>query len=622
MYRVIIQNGGSSEVLHELSPKSSRRLGSGKFSEEVNKIPSFVFSVFPSNPCFDRLSDRRTAVSVLNTLTNETEFEGTVLMTTKSMSTSGKVVRTAVCEGFLGFLCDSVQMYRHFSDTDAAGFLSALLDVHNAQMLQAGSPDKQIFLGMCDVVGDNTNSKTTAYRNTLDEIRTNLIDRIGGEIRVRRVDGVLVLDYLTQISRRSSSRIALADNMQSLEVKTDSTNIISMLIPLGAQTDSDSAKRLDISSVNGGSPYIVDESALQKYGPIAGTVVFDDITLPENLIRAGREYLGNNNRVKSAYRAQALDLSMLYKSRESIRCGNIHPFYNPLLGVDEELRIMKRTVDIYKPYKPVLEIGDKADCLTDIAVRNARLIEYELPRQKNEILSAARDIATALINAGINGYVSVSGNEILIMDTPDKETASRVWRWNSGGFGYSSSGYNGPYSTAVTMDGAIVADFITAGVLRGLEINNGDGTFHVAPDGTVTAAAVNITGGSVNITTNDENYDVIALNCGNWFHQLSPLQWVLQNKGTGSTILAQAGGIFFYKDDKLKLTISAEGSLFFYKNDELKLTINAEGTIRTSDYIICEDLMFKDSDSVYNSLRGTIDTLNYRVSKLESAKEA
>ena len=171
------------------------------------------------------------------------------------------------------------------------------------------------------------------------------------------------------------------------------------------------------------------------------------------------------------------------------------------------------------------------------------------------------------------------------------------------------------------MDGAIVADFITAGVLRGLEINNGDGTFHVGPDGTVTASAVNITGGSVNITTNDENYDVIALNCGNWFHQLSPLQWVLQNRGEGTKILAQAGGLFFYKNDELKLTAQASG-LFFYENNELKLTINAEGTIRTSDYIICEDLMFKDSDSVYNSLRGTIDSLNYHISELESANKA
>ena len=40
-----------------------------------------------------------------------------------------------------------------------------------------------------------------------------------------------------------------------------------------------------------------------------------------------------------------------------------------------------------------------------------------------------------------------------------------MWRWNVGGLGFSSNGYNGPYETAITADGRIVADFITSGTL-------------------------------------------------------------------------------------------------------------------------------------------------------------
>ena len=61
--------------------------------------------------------------------------------------------------------------------------------------------------------------------------------------------------------------------------------------------------------------------------------------------------------------------------------------------------------------------------------------------------------------------------EILIMDTADITTATKVWRWNSGGLGYSSTGYAGTYTTAITQDGAIVADFITTGTLNAAEIN-------------------------------------------------------------------------------------------------------------------------------------------------------
>ena len=52
------------------------------------------------------------------------------------------------------------------------------------------------------------------------------------------------------------------------------------------------------------------------------------------------------------------------------------------------------------------------------------------------------------------------------MDKPDIETARNVWRWNKAGLGYSGNGYNGPYGTAITADGKIVADYIAAGTLN------------------------------------------------------------------------------------------------------------------------------------------------------------
>lgn len=108
--------------------------------------------------------------------------------------------------------------------------------------------------------------------------------------------------------------------------------------------------------------------------------------------------------------------------------------------------------------------------------------------------------ATATITGAKGGYVILHTNEnnkpyeILIMDTEDIHTAQKVWRWNSGGFGYSSNGYDGPYETAITMDGAIIADFVSAGTLQGVKVicDNGDvggwtidGTGLSSPDGTI-----------------------------------------------------------------------------------------------------------------------------------------
>ncbi|MDE5582798.1 MAG: phage tail protein [Ruminococcus sp.] len=380
MYEITIENGGISQKIHEVSPDSMYRLSSGQLVEEVGQIPSFSFTIPASNPCFsDSLNDRKTIVKITNIITKEVEFEGVLLTQETSMSSSGKLQKSAVCEGFLGYLCDTVQPYCHYEDTTVSQFIFSLLENHNAQT----SPDKHIFFGACDFGDDHTNSKTTAYRNTLEEIKTNLIERIGGEIRVRRADGKLVLDFLSQYGVKSDTTVELAKNMKSLDVKTDSTSIITRLIPLGKQLDEgETAERLTIAEINDGKPYIDDENAVEKYGIIVGTAEFDNITLPENLMKSGREYLENNNRIKKAYSAEVLDLSLIDSSHENLKCGNTYRFKNSFMGLDEDLRLMKRTVDIYKPFAPTVEIDDKSEKITDIAVRTAQLSSMNCPNRK------------------------------------------------------------------------------------------------------------------------------------------------------------------------------------------------------------------------------------------------
>jgi hypothetical protein len=79
--------------------------------------------------------------------------------------------------------------------------------------------------------------------------------------------------------------------------------------------------------------------------------------------------------------------------------------------------------------------------------------------------------ATSLISGGLGGHVVINTNadgqpnEILILDTEFISTAVKVLRINQNGIGFSSSGYNGPYRSAWTLDGQFVADFITTGTL-------------------------------------------------------------------------------------------------------------------------------------------------------------
>ena len=96
-------------------------------------------------------------------------------------------------------------------------------------------------------------------------------------------------------------------------------------------------------------------------------------------------------------------------------------------------------------------------------------IKQEINSQAEKISSQGKLIQeqTNLINSlNKNGHVYISDNEVLILDKLPKENAKNVWRWGLGGLGFSSQGYEGPFSTAITQDGKINADFILAGKIN------------------------------------------------------------------------------------------------------------------------------------------------------------
>ncbi len=608
MYTITAINGAATDIIHENDPDSLVRLSAGKFSDEVNAIPCFQFDIPASNPKYNELHDRTTIISVHNDKTGEIDFEGPLIHSVENVTASGKVYKSCSCEGYLTYLNDSIQQYHTYENTSAADFLSALLTYHNSV-----TPEGKHITSTCSITGDTSNSKTTSYRNTLEEIKVNLIERLGGEIKIIKVNGALTLNYADKHGVTSSTTIELAKNIYSINVDTDTSNIVTRLVPLGAQVNDETSERLTISSVNSGLPYIDDATAIAKYGIIMGTVIFDDITVAANLLQRGQDYLTNNNRVKKGYAAQVLDLSLIEDHTTydlfTIKAGNTYHFKHSVIGLDEDLRVMKCTVDIFKPYKPDVQIGDKAETITSIATQTASLIEYELPKQRIDILASAKATATALIEAGINGYVVVNGNEILIMDNPDKEHATHVWRYNVNGWGVSHTGYHGTYTLAATLDGGFTADFITTGILNSLIINNGNGTFYVDENGNVNAASINITGGSIHITTNSESYDVIEFSCTDWVSKLSPLELRLENNNIHNCILIQAGGLYGYKNYS---NGSGTQTLLLSPETGRIYCTRIDGTT-----VVGDELFYKDSNSgTYKNVQTMIDDLQRQINAL------
>jgi hypothetical protein len=113
--------------------------------------------------------------------------------------------------------------------------------------------------------------------------------------------------------------------------------------------------------------------------------------------------------------------------------------------------------------------------------------QVQLDSLQQAILNATNLIASALGGYSIQGTGQYEGNSF-IADNPDVTLAAKVWRWNLGGFGYSSSGVNGPFTTAITADGSIVANLLTAQIITGAMIKGGTITGDKISAGTITTA--------------------------------------------------------------------------------------------------------------------------------------
>lgn len=147
------------------------------------------------------------------------------------------------------------------------------------------------------------------------------------------------------------------------------------------------------------------------------------------------------------------------------------------LGVTASAKVIKTTYNTLEEKYESVELGDAKSSFADTVNKQQADIEEiktsvkKRQAEATEQLKKAIANATSLITGHSGGYVVLNPaekpQEILILDAPTIEEAVNVWRWNSGGLGYSSTGYNGEYALAMTMDGAIVADFISAGILNG-----------------------------------------------------------------------------------------------------------------------------------------------------------
>lgn len=141
------------------------------------------------------------------------------------------------------------------------------------------------------------------------------------------------------------------------------------------------------------------------------------------------------------------------------------------LGIEVAERMIEYTwYPTLGKYKSVT-LGNDIEFYTNATATETTKLRQKVERRTELMVEAVRN-ASSWITGTKGGIIRMrpekAPSEILIMNKPSVADAQKVWRWNLGGLGYSNNGVNGPYGLAMTQDGAIVADFITAGILSGI----------------------------------------------------------------------------------------------------------------------------------------------------------
>ncbi|MBR2775485.1 MAG: phage tail protein [Selenomonadaceae bacterium] len=181
-------------------------------------------------------------------------------------------------------------------------------------------------------------------------------------------------------------------------------------------------------------------------------------------------YVANNN-FTDVVNSITLDFVQVGELKNRVDlCDTVHIYFEAL-GITASAKCVTTVWDVLQERYTQTTFGNPRVNIADTLAEAARTLQ-ETPTASN--MQKAIQRATDLISGNLGGFVvwhDSDGDgypdEILVMDTADINTATRVWRWNVSGLGFSNSGYAGPYSTlALTMDGEIVADAITTGVLN------------------------------------------------------------------------------------------------------------------------------------------------------------
>ena len=250
------------------------------------------------------------------------------------------------------------------------------------------------------------------------------------------------------------------------------------------------SQELDMTNlVTGIYPFYIDPNGLKTIGDRVPTDLILDVdrdiaidfsgdvdpesqtSIADQLEALANRYIQNNNLTTIA-NSITLDFVQMKDITERVDLGDTVSIYFEALGITARAKCVETVWDVLQDRYTKTTFGKTRANIADTIAAQSQQTAQAITRQE-------MNAATQLITGNRGGYVVLEDSdgdgkpdEILVMDTADKNTATKVWRWNKSGLGYSSNGYAGPYDLAMTSAGEIDASFLKVGVIQDQQGNS------------------------------------------------------------------------------------------------------------------------------------------------------
>lgn len=492
-----------------------------KLEEEVGAAGEFTFKVPPTNPLYGNLS-QGALVTILKD--GKEYWRGEI----KELSYDFAKVADVYCIEDLAFLADEFLPPAAILDESYAQRFQAAITAYNLNR----APERQFAIGyISNVQNSDLCSWVTEYdMSILDDLR-ECIAKDNGYLRVRRVtSGGTVTRYidivpLSTFGQQATQTIEYGYNLLDYVKESDLENLTNVLTPYGAELETEVYE--GYSARLTGTP-IQNDDSVAVYGRHAKAVIFENVEDVDELNALASAYLTRYSQPQLTMEVDAVDLSGI-ENVSALNLGDsIHIVAAPF-AVDQWLYLTKISRDLQNIDKNKITLSGRVvtgRTLTSQTQSAADAVK-KIPT-KSSILEAAKKNAIELLN-GTNGgniyFVFNDEGQIIeqgFSDNPNLDQATAISRWNINGKAIlTRENPNDPWTvkTAETIDGGIVADFITSGTMSCDRLDGGEINGQTIKGGTITGStiksyrddstvngSVEISGGSLIVNNDADNF--------------------------------------------------------------------------------------------------------------------